>query len=347
MTDKISWLQPGPPDTLTGGFIYNRRIIAALNGTVRLITLPSSFPEPTDADRTEAAKRLAALADGTIAIIDGLALGVLDDEVANEAERLCLIGLIHHPLALETGLSARQRRDLVASEKRALSHVRHVVVTSRATAADLAGYEVANDRIDVVEPGTEPAPLANRSAGPPVRLLCIATLTPRKGHADLIAALGHLTDFDWVLDCYGSLDRDRACADHVRHEIGRLKLTDRVTLHGERSQQDLADAYANADLMVLPSFHEGYGMALAEALARGVPVVSTTAGAIPDTVPPDAGLLVPPGDSDALEAALRRVLCDPALRDRLAAGAARARRELPTWATQAARFADILERIAR
>jgi len=90
-------------------------------------------------------------------------------------------------------------------------------------------------------------------------------------------------------------------------------------------------ALRDADVFVLPSFHEGYGMVFAEALAHGLPIVATTAGAIPDTVPGDTGLLVPPGDVRALSEALRRVVEDTALRTRLAAAARRAGRRLPDW----------------
>lgn len=342
----IAWLQPGPLDTRTGGFIYNRRIMAALDEDLQLVELGGGFPEPLPAERRDAARRLADLPNGTITIIDGLALGVLPDEAAAEAERLCLIGLVHHPLALETGLSSQRARAFADSERRALAQVRQVIVTSDATATGLADYGVPDDKIDVVKPGTDPAPLANRLDEGPVRLLCVATLTPRKGHSVLIAALAQLSDLHWVLDCYGSLDRDPVCASDVRRQIERLGLADRIHLHGERDPGDLSDAYAAASTLVLPSFHEGYGMALAEALARGLPIVSTSAGAIPDTVPSDAGLLVPPGDADRLATALRTVISDLAVRQRLAEGAASARAALPTWPVQAARFGDILRRVA-
>jgi len=341
----IAWLQPGPLDTRTGGFIYNRRIMEAMDQDVRLVELGGGFPLPSPAERRDAAGRLADLPDGTVTIIDGLALGVLADEAA-AAERLCLIGLVHHPLALETGLAAKQARAFANSEKRALAQVRHVIVTSNATAASLAEYGVSGDRVDVVTPGTDPAPLLSVPKDTPIRLLCVATLTPRKGHAVLMSALAQLTDLDWVLDCYGSLDRDPACAAEVRRQVEQLGLTDRVHLHGERDPGDLSNAYAAANAMVLPSFHEGYGMALAEALAHGLPIVSTTAGAIPDTVPSDAGLLVPPGDSDRLTTALRAVIGDPVVRRDLSEGAAGARAALPTWPAQAARFSEILRRVA-
>jgi len=181
------------------------------------------------------------------------------------------------------------------------------------------------------------------SADRGLSLLCVATLTPRKGHAVLIEALRALHDRAWTLHCVGSATRDVGAANALRSAIAEHGLGDRVRLHGEVPPGVLESMYAQADAFVLPSFFEGYGMVLAEALAHGLPIVSTTAGAIPDTVPREAGVLVPPGDADALRVALATMLDDPALRARLAAGARAAGAALPTWPQAVARFAAALE----
>jgi glycosyltransferase involved in cell wall biosynthesis len=110
---------------------------------------------------------------------------------------------------------------------------------------------------------------------------------------------------------------------------------------GAVSSEQLANLYAAADLFVLASRFEGYGMAYAEAIAHGVPVIGTNAGAIPETVPAGAGVLVAPDDVDALAAALRRLIENPDERERLAAGARAVR--FPSWSDQAAGFAQVLE----
>ncbi|RYY89231.1 MAG: glycosyltransferase, partial [Comamonadaceae bacterium] len=171
--------------------------------------------------------------------------------------------------------------------------------------------------------------------------------TARKGHAVLVEALAGLADRRWTLHCAGSLERDDAAVAAVRAAVQRHGLQDRIVWHGELDTPRLEALYAQADLFVLPSFHEGYGMALAEALVRGLPVVSCVAGAIPDTVPADAGLLVLPGDAVALREALRRVMEEPGLRAALAAGARRAGARLPTWAQGASRFASVLQQVGR
>jgi glycosyltransferase involved in cell wall biosynthesis len=345
VTPTLDLVLPGDPDTRTGGYAYDRRIAAGLRElgwSVRLHSLASSFPAPDRAALADAAAQFATLPDDALVLVDGLAFGAMPDVAAREAARLRLVALVHHPLALESGLDAATRARLRASETAALAHVRAVVATSERTACDLAGWGVTRDRIVVVEPGTERAPLARgsasaaaaagkRSSAPPVRMLCVATLTARKGHDLLLDALAPLTAHAWRLDCVGSAERSPPTASSLRLQGARLGLTDRIDWRGELPDDALAAAFDAADLFVLPARHEGYGMAVAEALARGLPVVATRTGAVPELVGEHAGLLVPPGDVDALTAALGRMLADPATRARHAAGAARVRERLPSW----------------
>jgi glycosyltransferase involved in cell wall biosynthesis len=187
----------------------------------------------------------------------------------------------------------------------------------------------------VAIPGIDPAPIATGSPTRRPHLLCVGTLTPRKGHRLLLEALAGVLDLDWTLACVGSAERDSATATQIRETIAVLGLSDRVSLVGEVSQEALSAAYARADVLVSASFYEGYGMALAEGLARGLPIVAVAAGAVADTVPPAAGLLVPPNDQAALSTALRQALGKPDIRRRLQEGALAAREGLPCWADTA------------
>jgi glycosyltransferase involved in cell wall biosynthesis len=362
----IVFVIPGDLASLTGGYAYDRHIIDGLRADgqdVTVMSLGGGFPWPDAATLDHAAGQIAAIADGATVVADGLALGVIPDIVARHARRLHWVALVHHPLALETGLSAARAQQLFDSERRALAAVSRVIVTSPATALALEPYGVAASCIEVIEPGTHAVLLAHGSAHGSVQspsrsdsaradhdglsLLCVATVTPRKGHDILIDALAGLRDRPWRLDCVGSLTRDAAAAHALRQAIARHGLVERVWLHGEVSEARLAAHYAQADAFVLASFHEGYGMVLSEALAHGLPIVSTRAGAIPDTVPAGAGLLVPPGDAAALRVALARLMDEPALRASLAAGAQAARAHLPGWPQAVSRFAQALRAVAR
>ena len=368
---------PGDLETRTGGYGYDRRIIAGLRDRgwfVDVQRLDDSFPTPTSAAREHAAQVFAAIPDGSTVLVDGLALGALPADVEREATRLTIVALVHHPLAAETGLDPALAAALDVSERRALAASSSVVVTSRATAARLADYGVGTNRITVVEPGTDPAPLARGSAHNAQRsalgdkpsalspepfdkpsaisrqpcevaLLCVATLTPRKGYELLLSALAAIPQRNWRLTCAGSLERDAATVARVRAQLRADGLDDRVSLAGDMDAATLATHYDRADLFVLPTLYEGYGMAVAEALARGLPVVSTATGAIADLVG-GAGLVVPPGDLPAFTDALSRVLGDSHLRAQLAADARRVRDRLPTWAAAAAAMAQALEREA-
>nr|WP_245232380.1 glycosyltransferase family 4 protein [Thiorhodococcus minor] len=298
---------------------------------VEVHALAASFPRPAAADLAEAERMLRQIRAGRTVVIDGLALGAMPAVAEALADRLDLIALIHHPLALETGLAPAEAERLRRSERQALGLVRKVIVTSASTARALAAYGVGSEELAVVEPGNDPAPLAPGSRGPGLHLLSVASLTPRKGHALLFEALSRLRDLPWRLTCVGSRTRAPDHAQALEAAIARFGLDERIRLTGELEQCALEAEYAAADAFVLASYHEGYGMVLAEALARGLPVVSTTAGAIPETLPETAGLLVPPGDAEALTAGLRRLIQDDALRDALAAGARAARAELSTW----------------
>ncbi len=352
MAPALEFVLPGDPETRTGGYGYDRRMIAelrALGWEVRVHLLPDRFPSPTPADLAEAARLFAAFPDDARVLADGLAFGALPEVAALEAGRLRLVALVHHPLAAETGLTPAQQRRLRRGERAALATARAVVVTSAATAAALLPYGVSPPRIVVVEPGTDPAPRSHGSAarcGGPVQLLCVGTLTPRKGHDLLLRALGALRHHDWRLDCVGSATRDPATAAALAERVATLGLQDRVRWRGELAHADLDAAWDAADLLVSPSLYEGYGMAVAEALAHGLPVVATNVGAAAGLVGEEAGLVVPVDDLPALERALDRLLGDAATRARLAAGAARARQRLPSWEQSCRALAGALEEAA-
>jgi glycosyltransferase involved in cell wall biosynthesis len=334
---ELAFVVPGRLDQLTGGYLYDRHIIDDLRSrghAVKIIELA-----PNDGETA-----LAKLAGGTTTVIDGLALPDLDEAVKAQCSRLRLVALVHHPLAEETGLSQAAAEHFMRREAAALQCCRGIVCPSPKTAAAVEAYGIPPDRILVIPPGTAKPDRPFRSRRGPVRsLLCVASVIPRKGHRVLVAALARVRDLDWQMLCIGSLERDPRTARSIRQMISAARLGRRVTLAGEQPPRMVMHAYRAADLFVLPSHHEGYGMAFAEAMAHGLPVVGSSAGAIPETVPREAGLLVPAGDVAALARALRRVIAEPALAVRLAAGSRVAGGRLPDWQRAAERWEQLLK----
>lgn len=347
---RVVFAVPGNLDTPTGGYAYDKRIIAELRRLdldVECLDIGEGFPSPDQATRSTARSLLLQVPDGQPIVVDGLALGVLPDVAAEVASRHPLLALVHHPLALEWGLPAERADALHRSEQAALAVVREVVVTSPTTAKLVASdYGVPTERISVARPGSDPAPRSSGSRSEVPHLLSVGAVVPRKGFDTLVAALATLAELPWRLTIAGDLTRDPDEAARLDISITQHKLAGRISALGAVSSERLAALYDDADLFVLASRFEGYGMAYAEALSHGLPVIGTTAGAIPDTVPQESGILVSPGDVDALARALRRVITDTGLRRQLSDAAFTAARKLPTWQQSGAIFAGVLEKLA-
>lgn len=345
MTGPLHWIVPGSIDQVTGGYVYDRMIVEGLRArgrAVRVHELPGSYPLADGPAMRRAEAVVEGLPDGALAVIDGLALPGLAALPAEALRRLRTVGLVHHPLFLETGLPEAQAAALRRVELDLLARMDRVLCTSPYTAGVLRDLGLPAERIGTVIPGTpapDPRP-APRAPAPdePLRLLCVATVTARKGHVVLVEALSRLGRADWRLRCVGSLTRDPETVAGLRAAIAAAGLEPRIELVGEQPPGTLGRHYGEADLFVLPSWYEGYGMAFAEALAHGLPVVATTAGAIPSTVPAEAGSLVPPGDPAALADALRALLADRGRLAALRAGALRTGAALPDWPAQVERF---------
>jgi glycosyltransferase involved in cell wall biosynthesis len=279
-------------------------------------------------------------------VIDGLALGALPEAAASLHAVRPVVALVHHPLAFETGLARSVANRLRDNERSALAATHIVMATSDATADLLmAHFDVAGDRLRVVQPGTDRAPYSIGSGSHRIQLLSVGAIVPRKGFDVLVEALARLRDLPWQLTIVGDRGRDPEAVERLEAIIARRRLEDRIQSTGKVSPECLATQYARADLFVLASHFEGYGMAYAEAIAHGLPIVGTTGGAIPQTVPAAAGRLVPPGDVDALAKALQEVMESEAARQTLAAGARAAAAALPSWAQCGEKFARVLDEL--
>lgn len=347
MSASITFAYPGDLALNTGGYAYDRRVISGLpdcGWSVDPLPLGDGFPFPVPDVRRAAEHQLSDLADGTIVVVDGLAFGVLDEWAKREADRLRIVALVHHPLALETGLDSTQQTSFRDRERRALSFARHVIVTSPMTARQLESqYDVPQHRITVAIPGTDPAPAATGNGDPP-HILSIGSLSPRKGHDVLISALKHVENLAWQATIVGSKSLHPQTAERLAQQIEALGLTTRISLAGECD--DPRAVLAGADIFALASRFEGYGMVFAEALSQGLPIIACRSGAVPDVVPDDAGILVPVDDVGAFAAALACLLTDTNLRRAKAEAAGREGARLPGWATTAAIISTTLGALA-
>jgi len=340
---------PGELDTPTGGYGYDREIIAGLKEIgwqVELVPLGDGFPFPADETRTQAQAALERLPDGALLIVDGLAFGVLPDAAVAVSGRLNLHALVHHPLCRETGVSEAQAASLLENERQALAHTRHIIVTSHATAAQVVDlFGVDDDRISVVLPGTAKQEFAERAPSGILRLLSVGTVVRRKGYDLLFSALGELRENEWHLEIVGGLVADPRYHSELLEQLSELGLTERVTFNGAIAPDDLSGFYREADVFVLASRYEGYGMAYTEALAHGLPVIGSGGGAVADTLPEGAAIYCGTEDTEKLRSALNLLMTDEHKRLDMAKAARAAAADLPDWKDAAAKFAAALNRI--
>jgi glycosyltransferase involved in cell wall biosynthesis len=338
---RLALIVPAPFDAVSGGYAYDRRIVAGLRAaghTVAVIELPGTHPLADDVARDA----LDSLPGDTRPVVDGLALpafaGLDGALVARDAS-----AIIHHPTALETGLGETERNRLLAVEKRLLPLLARIIVTSEATGERLAAdFGVTPERVTVVIPGTDNAPRSLGSSGPGCNIISVGALVPRKGHDVLLRALARLFDLDWHLAIVGSPDRDPVHARTLATLAEEGGIAARVAFAGELTDAALEALWREADVFALATHWEGYGMAIAEALKRGLPVAVSGGGAAASLVPPEAGAVCQPGDHVNLSKALRRLIFDTTLRHNVAEAAWQVGQTFPGWPTQVGRFAQAL-----
>lgn len=343
---EVIFAIPGDLNTPTGGYRYDKRVIEelpALGWRVKHLQLSGEFPSPSEAALAETAKLLAEIPSDALVMTDGLALGAIPLSILKSLKAR-LVALCHHPLAFETGLTSDRIDYLHRTEREALSRAIATIATSRSTAELLAReFNVSPNDLTVAEPGTEPAPRAQGNAKLP-HLLSVGAITRRKGHNTLAKALSKIRDLDWEWRIAGSTDRDPAAMQALEREIADGKIAERTKLLGPLDDAGLEKEYSSASLFVLPSHFEGYGMAFTEALARGLPVVAGSGGALIETVPKDAGVFVTPGNFGELALTLRRLLTAPAEISKRADAAWNYAKKLPRWKDTARIVSEALER---
>lgn len=349
-TLNILFVIPGDINLPTGGYRYDRKIIEEfrrLGHQVNILSLEGNYPEPTEKEKYAALQKLRELPDYSVAIVDGLAGGGHPALMETLKIKAPVVALVHHPLCLENGLDSQTAKRLEASEATGLKAASQIVTTSPETTRTVQKlFKVMPRLVDHVLPGVE-ASTKSKPPNPsqPIRLLCVGSVIERKGHRVLVEALAHLKDLDWRLDCVGKTDFQPELFAKIKDLVSQENLEDRIVFHGAVDEDVLEDTYAHAHVFVLPSLFEGYGMVYAEAIVRGLPVIATTAGAIPDTVPSQCGILVEPGNALALAEALKVMIADPDAQRQYREGALSAANGFPTWRDSGKKFATLLENI--
>ena len=341
------------PSRPSGGNHYDRRVcdeLSPLGWSVHEHAVGMRWPRPGAASLAALGAALGRIPDGSVVLLDGLLASTAPEVLVPEARRLQLAVLVHMPLGhLPADGDARDTR---TRERAALGAAGAVITTSAWTRGRLLElYQLPANRIHVARPGVDAAaPAAGSAAGR--ALLCVAAVTFDKGHDVLLEALTSISDLPWDCVCVGSLERSPAFAAEVRRRAVDAGLQTRVHLAGPRTGAALDESYAAADVTVLASRAETYGMVVTESLARALPVIATEVGGIAEALGDGAeatrpGLLVAPADPAALAGALRAWLGDPALRERLRDAARRRRASLRPWSATASVIGGVLDGISR
>lgn len=345
--DAVTFVVPAglaDPAWPSGGNTYDLRICAAMRAAgrqVRMRPVDGAWPRPDAAARERLDQVLGAVPDGAVVVCDGLVACGVPEVVAPHAARLRLAVLVHLPLADETGLPAAVADELAARERATLTAASVVLVTSGWAARRVAqAHDLAAERVRVVSPGVEEAPLGEDGDGS--RLLCVASVTPRKGHDLLVEALAAVWDLPWECRCVGP-SPDEAYLARLQRLVRASDLAGRVGFGGPLTAAQLTAAYAAADLVVLSSRAETYGMVVTEALAHGRPVLATAVGGVPEAVGGEGpGLLVAP-TAAAIADGLRRWLTEAQLRRTLREAARRRRVTLTGWPEAARELTCVLD----
>lgn len=344
---RISLVTQGDPDQVSGGYLYQRRVadLAPSHGAeIRFVSLPSRrYPTAT----FDVGRVLRDAADADVVVVDSLASNTLGPWMARGLDRP-LVASVHQRLGgtegSRLGQAVRRRADLLAWRR-----CDTIIVPSEQLAGRLRNDGLTHPDIVVVNPGRDIPERDDAGAvhpdlrrGRPIAALCVANWVERKGVVELLRAVAPLPDDLVTVHLVGNEHVDRAYRARVLEQLRRPELRERVVRHGVTPPSRMGDLFDAADVFVLPSVDEPYGMVFAEALVAGLPVVGWRSGNLPHLVDDGVeGRLIAPGDVAALGRSLAELAVDDGTRRRLGQAARRRAMTLPTWHDTAAAFIDV------
>lgn len=340
MTERVLWFVVpegfDDPGRVSGGNVYDQRVSAelrALGWDVRIVEVAAGAPADPDL--------LARIPDGAIVVVDGLIAIGSPTAIEAVADRVRLMVLAHMLAEAFAGADPQ----MVDAQRRVLPRAHRVIAASAWLRDEFERRALSTaERLVVATPGSDRAPMATgTSTGG--SLLCVGVVAPHKGQDTLVEALARLGDVPpWTCTFAGSTSADPDFAAGLTHRASQAGLSERITWAGVLTARELDEAYTRTDLLVAPSRTESYGIAIGDALGRGIPVIASRVGGIPEAAqPPDAVRLVPPGDPTALGDALRQWLNDPRLRAGMSAAARHAASDRTRWSDTARTIHSALE----
>jgi glycosyltransferase involved in cell wall biosynthesis len=334
------------PARPSGGNVYDRRVLddlGALGWTVREHPVAGRWPDAGPEEESRVRALLSGLDAGSVVLLDGLVASAVPAIVSSCSDRLRVVVLVHLPL----GVESPDRRTPEASM---LAGSAAVLCTSEwCRGWLLEEYDLPADLVTAATPGTDRVTLV---PGTPAgrELLCVGAVAPVKGQDVLVDALATVADMAWHCVCAGSVEVDAAFVSDVRDRVAAAGLGDRVEFLGALGRPAVEAAYAAADVLLVPSRAETYGIVVVEALAHGLPVIAAAVGGVPEALgrAPDGaipGILAPPGDPSAFGDALRVWLTDAEARTAARHAAAARRATLAPWAATSAAVAGVLAKV--
>ena len=345
---SVTFFVPGNFPVTTGAIVFDTRLAEELRGLghdVTIVPVAGTHPMPDAAARASAAELWQAhrcAAPAKTAVIDGFCLYAFDG-LEQSLQAAGAVGMVHHPMSLEPQLPQAERDAFMAIEQRMLPRLARIVVPSESIRSRMTtSLTLPPAAVEVVAPGMPDAARSTGSGGRKCHLLAVGSLIPRKGHDMILRALASLTDLDWTLTICGDSDIDPAHAVALRALAETAGLAGRVIFAGACAPARLESLWQAADVFVSGSCFEGFGMAVVEAVRRGLPLAVTNGAAATEVIPLEGSVIVEPGDHVQLSKALRRLIFSAPLRIHLADAAWQAGRAFPTWADQGRRFADLL-----